>query len=80
MIDLDHQPKDAPFEALLNHPLVIVGDPEDCIRKLEPWRDLGIDEMICFMQAGNLAHDHIMASIRAFSQHAMPHLDARQAA
>jgi alkanesulfonate monooxygenase SsuD/methylene tetrahydromethanopterin reductase-like flavin-dependent oxidoreductase (luciferase family) len=80
MIDLDHQPKDAPFEALLNHPLVIVGGPEDCIRKLEPWRDLGIDEMICFMQVGNLAHDHIMASIRTFARQVMPHLEARQAA
>jgi alkanesulfonate monooxygenase SsuD/methylene tetrahydromethanopterin reductase-like flavin-dependent oxidoreductase (luciferase family) len=80
MIDLDNQPKDASFEALLNHPLVIVGDPEYCIRKLEAWRDLGIDEMICFMQVSDLSHDGIMHSIQTFGQQVMPHLETRHEA
>jgi alkanesulfonate monooxygenase SsuD/methylene tetrahydromethanopterin reductase-like flavin-dependent oxidoreductase (luciferase family) len=80
MIDLDNQPKDASFEDLLNHPLVIVGEPNHCIRKLERWQDVGLDEMICFMQAGRLPHDRIMDSIRVFGEKVMPHFQAQSLA
>lgn len=73
MIDLNHQPKDASFNDLWEHSLVVVGDPERCIRKLEKWEKLGIDQAICFMQAGRLPHQRIMNSVKLFGQYVIPY-------
>jgi len=76
VIDLDHQPKDAPFEALRDHPLVICGPVDYCIRKLEVLRDLGIDEVLMLKQRGNVPHDRIMKSIELFGEQVLPHFRA----
>ncbi|MEW6298735.1 MAG: LLM class flavin-dependent oxidoreductase [Thermodesulfobacteriota bacterium] len=73
MIDLTRQPKDASVNDLWEHPLVVVGDPERCIRKLEKWENIGIDEAICFMQAGRLPHQRVMDSIKLFGQYVIPY-------
>jgi alkanesulfonate monooxygenase SsuD/methylene tetrahydromethanopterin reductase-like flavin-dependent oxidoreductase (luciferase family) len=78
-IDLDHQPKDAPFDDLYNHPLIICGDVDYCIGKLEKIEALGVDEVLLFMQRGNVPHDKIMKSIEVFGEQVLPHF-AKKAA
>jgi alkanesulfonate monooxygenase SsuD/methylene tetrahydromethanopterin reductase-like flavin-dependent oxidoreductase (luciferase family) len=73
MIDMDHQPKDASFDDLDNHPLIVTGDPERCIRKLEKIQSYGADQFICFHQFGGLDHDRIMESIQLFGEEIIPH-------
>ncbi len=73
MIDLDNQPKDASFEDLKEHPLIICGDPDQCIRKLEKLTELGMDQLICFFQRGNIPHSRIMESIDLFGKYVLPH-------
>ena len=73
MIDLEHQPKDASIADLDQHPLVVAGDPERCIRKIERLRSHGVDQVICFMQFGGLEHDRIMESIRLYGEEVIPH-------
>ena len=73
MIDLDHQPKDASDADLDAHPLIVTGEPQRCIEKIERIRGYGADQVICFSQFGGLPHDDIMESIRLFGEHIIPH-------
>jgi alkanesulfonate monooxygenase SsuD/methylene tetrahydromethanopterin reductase-like flavin-dependent oxidoreductase (luciferase family) len=61
------------FEDLDAADVVIVGDPERCIRKLDAYRRADIDRVVCLMQAGRIPHDAIMESIRLFGEHVIPH-------
>jgi alkanesulfonate monooxygenase SsuD/methylene tetrahydromethanopterin reductase-like flavin-dependent oxidoreductase (luciferase family) len=53
---------------------IIVGDPDKCVRKLERYRDLGLDRVLCLMQCGAIPHDRVMQSIRLFGKHVIPHI------
>lgn len=75
MIDLTQQPKDAPAEALLSHPFIAAGDPELCIRKMERFQKLGVDQVICVMQAGRIPHQRIMDSIRLMGKYVIPYFN-----
>ena len=68
-----HQPKDATFSDLDEHPLIVAGDPERCIRKIERIQEYGADQVICFHQFGGLEHERIMESIRLFGEQIIPH-------
>jgi alkanesulfonate monooxygenase SsuD/methylene tetrahydromethanopterin reductase-like flavin-dependent oxidoreductase (luciferase family) len=78
MIDLGHQPKDASVEELTSHPFVAAGDPEHCIRKIERFQKLGVDQLICFMQAGRIPHQRIMDSIRLMGKYVIPYFKPGQ--
>jgi hypothetical protein len=39
----------------------------------DSFRVAGVDQLLCFMQMGNLAHTRIMDSITFFGQHVIPH-------
>ncbi len=80
MFDLSRPPQEASDEELLEHPAVIVGDPERCIRKLEPWYKMGIDQAICLVQFGRLPHQQIMDSLRLIGRYVMPHFSPGRAA
>lgn len=54
---------------------VIVGDPETCRRKVEGFRDLGVDRLMCFMQIADLPQARILASMRQLAKHLIPHFD-----
>jgi alkanesulfonate monooxygenase SsuD/methylene tetrahydromethanopterin reductase-like flavin-dependent oxidoreductase (luciferase family) len=53
--------------------MIITGDPDTCIRKIEEYRRLGADGVLCMMQTGNIAHEHVMKSIELFGKYVIPH-------
>lgn len=57
-------PDDEIFAALSAQDSLIVGSKETCRRKIQVYRDLGIDRLMCFQQVGALPHDKVMKSIR----------------
>jgi alkanesulfonate monooxygenase SsuD/methylene tetrahydromethanopterin reductase-like flavin-dependent oxidoreductase (luciferase family) len=61
-------PDDVVFEALSQQDSLIVGSPDTCRRKIQAFRDLGIDRLMCFQQVGNLPHDKVMKSIRLIGE------------
>jgi alkanesulfonate monooxygenase SsuD/methylene tetrahydromethanopterin reductase-like flavin-dependent oxidoreductase (luciferase family) len=69
-VDLD--PKDIPDAQLKQHPMVVVGGPDEVIRKLEKFETAGIDQVICFKQAGRIPHQNIMKSLRLMAKHVLP--------
>ncbi len=64
------------FEELDAEDMVIVGDPDKCVRKLEKYQAAGIDRILCLMQAGRIPHDAVMKSIRLFGKHVIPHFSS----
>lgn len=63
------------YEALADQDSVIIGDVETCRRKIEKYRDVGVDRLMCLMQFGHLDHDVVMASIRRIGEELIPVFD-----
>ncbi len=50
-----------------------MGDPDTVIKTLKNYEAAGVDQILCFMQMGNLAHSRIMDSIKLFARHVIPY-------
>jgi alkanesulfonate monooxygenase SsuD/methylene tetrahydromethanopterin reductase-like flavin-dependent oxidoreductase (luciferase family) len=55
-----------------------VGTPEDCIRFLELYESLGIEEVILLCAIGPAQHTEVLHTIRLFGEQVIPHFQARQ--
>jgi alkanesulfonate monooxygenase SsuD/methylene tetrahydromethanopterin reductase-like flavin-dependent oxidoreductase (luciferase family) len=52
---------------------VIIGDAATCRRKMERFRDIGVDRLMCLMQMGEVPHKQVVASMRRIGRDLMPH-------
>ena len=50
-----------------------MGSPDTVIKVLKKYEEAGVDQILCFMQMGNLAHSRIMDSIKLFARHVIPY-------
>ena len=50
-----------------------MGNPDTVIKVLKKYEEAGVDQILCFMQMGNLAHSRIMDSIKLFARHVIPY-------
>ena len=50
-----------------------MGDPDTVIKVLKNYEAAGVDQILCFMQMGNLAHSRIMDSIKLFARYVIPY-------
>ena len=64
------------YEELDEEDMVIVGDVDHCIQKLERYREAGADRVLCLMQASRIPHAAVLRSIELFGKHVIPHFDA----
>jgi alkanesulfonate monooxygenase SsuD/methylene tetrahydromethanopterin reductase-like flavin-dependent oxidoreductase (luciferase family) len=55
--------------------MIIVGDAAQCVEKMKRYVDLGVDELICYVQFGHLPHDSIMRTIEILGKEVMPQID-----
>lgn len=69
----DVSPEEA-YETLDPLDSVIIGDVDTCRRKMQRYKDIGVDRLMCFMQIGDLSHDAIMRSLRITAEELMPAL------
>ena len=49
-----------------------MGNPDTVIKVFKKHQEAGVDQILCFMQMGNLAHARIMNSITLFGRHVIP--------
>ena len=47
------------------------------IKVLKKDQEAGVDQVLCFMQRGNLAHAQIIDSIRLYGRHVIPSFTPR---
>ncbi len=55
-----------------------VGTPEDCIRFLELYEALGIEEVILLCAIGPAQHEEVLHTLRLFGEEVIPHFQAKQ--
>jgi alkanesulfonate monooxygenase SsuD/methylene tetrahydromethanopterin reductase-like flavin-dependent oxidoreductase (luciferase family) len=60
------------FEDLDQEDMVIVGDVDECARKVERYQQAGLDHFISLMQADRIPHERVMRSIELFGKEIIP--------
>jgi alkanesulfonate monooxygenase SsuD/methylene tetrahydromethanopterin reductase-like flavin-dependent oxidoreductase (luciferase family) len=58
-----------------DHDMIIVGDPDTCLEKIERYKEAGADHLLCYMQFGQLSHESIMQSIELIGTKVIPKLE-----
>jgi alkanesulfonate monooxygenase SsuD/methylene tetrahydromethanopterin reductase-like flavin-dependent oxidoreductase (luciferase family) len=67
-----------PVEEYDNEDMIIVGDVDKCIRKMQKYADLGVDQLLCYVQFGKLPHEAVMRSIELLGKEVIPVMEKYQ--
>ena len=54
-----------------------MGTPDEIIDVMKKYQEAGVDQVLCFVQPGNLPHTNIMDSIKLMGRHVIPHFNAK---
>ena len=79
LMAMNLDPKDASDAELKEHHVVVVGNPDEVIRKLETFQKSGMNQVICFKQAGRIPHANIMQSLKRMGRHVLPYFNPHRA-
>ena len=63
------------FETIRHIDSVIVGDVRTCMAKMERFRDIGMDRLMCLVQMGEVPHDAVLDTIALIGEKCIPHFD-----
>src|SRR4051812_37590715 len=55
--------------------MIVVGDPQRCYDKMVRYAELGVDQLICYVQFGYLEHDSIMKTIELLGKEILPEIE-----
>jgi alkanesulfonate monooxygenase SsuD/methylene tetrahydromethanopterin reductase-like flavin-dependent oxidoreductase (luciferase family) len=58
--------------------MIVVGDPERCLEKMLKYQELGVDQLICYVQFGSLSHESVMKTIELLGKELIPELAKRE--
>jgi alkanesulfonate monooxygenase SsuD/methylene tetrahydromethanopterin reductase-like flavin-dependent oxidoreductase (luciferase family) len=56
--------------------MVVVGDPDRVFEKMRRYVDIGVDQLICYVQFGTIPHEAVMRSIELLGREVIPRLEA----
>ena len=68
---------DVPVEHYQNEDMIIVGTAEECLRKILRYESVGVDELLCYVQFGDLPHDKVMRTLELLATEVIPELEQR---
>ena len=63
-----------PVQQFHDADMIVVGDPDRVFEKMKHYADLGVDELICYMQFGYLSNESILKSIELLGNEIIPEL------
>ena len=79
MVSQDPQQQETPSpDHLLSGGGYCVGDPDSCIKVIEDFESMGVNEIMPIFQAGRATHEEIMNSIRLFGKYVIPHFKEKE--
>jgi alkanesulfonate monooxygenase SsuD/methylene tetrahydromethanopterin reductase-like flavin-dependent oxidoreductase (luciferase family) len=58
--------------------MIVVGTPEQCLEKMIKYEELGVDQLICYVQFGHLPHESVMKTIELLGSEIIPELKKRE--
>jgi alkanesulfonate monooxygenase SsuD/methylene tetrahydromethanopterin reductase-like flavin-dependent oxidoreductase (luciferase family) len=64
-----------PIDSFDDGDMIVVGDPERCFEKMKHYADLGVDELICYVQFGYLPHESVMKTIEIIGKEVLPEIE-----
>ena len=67
---------DVPIEHFHEADMLVVGDPERCLAKMKHYADLGVDQLICYVQFGHHSHESVMRTIELLGKEVRPEIEA----
>ena len=50
-----------------------MGDPDTCIKAMKQYQAAGVDQVLCFVQPGNLSHTRVMDCIKLWAKYVIPY-------
>lgn len=59
--------------------MVIVGTPDECLEKFLKYEEVGVDQVLCYLNFGYLPHDAVLKSIELLGHYVIPELKKRGA-
>ena len=59
--------------------MVIVGTPDECLEKFLKYEEVGVDQLLCYINFGYLPHEAVMKSIELLGTYVIPELAKRGA-
>jgi alkanesulfonate monooxygenase SsuD/methylene tetrahydromethanopterin reductase-like flavin-dependent oxidoreductase (luciferase family) len=60
--------------------MVIVGTPEECLKKFLKYEEAGVDQVLCYTNFGHLRHEAVLESISLLGDYVIPELKKAGAA
>ena len=77
---LDKQARgDFDITAFDKEDMVIVGTPDECLQKFLKYEEVGVDQLLCYLNFGYLPHEAVMKSIELLGTYVIPELAKRGA-
>ena len=55
--------------------MIIVGTPEQCLEKIIRYDEAGVDQLLCYVQFGDLPHEKVMRSLELLGTEVIPVLE-----
>jgi alkanesulfonate monooxygenase SsuD/methylene tetrahydromethanopterin reductase-like flavin-dependent oxidoreductase (luciferase family) len=52
--------------------VIIAGNPESCIKTVQMYEDIGVDQVMMIMQTETISHDKVMESVELFGKEVIP--------
>jgi hypothetical protein len=59
--------------------MVIVGTPDECLKKFLKYEEVGVDQLLCYINFGYLPHEAVMKSVELLGAFVIPELAKRGA-
>ena len=66
---------DIPVQRFHDADMLVVGDAERCFQKMKHYADLGVDQLICYVQFGFHSHESVMRTIEILGKEVLPELE-----
>lgn len=57
---------------LADRGVIIAGDPASCIKAVQMYEDIGVDQVMMIMQTETIPHEQVMSSIELFGKEVIP--------
>lgn len=57
--------------------MIVIGTPDECLEKLLKYADIGVDQVLCYVNFGYLPHEAVMRSIELLGTYVIPELKKR---
>ena len=64
-----------PIDSFDEGDMIVVGDPERCFEKMKHYADLGVDDLICYVQFGYHSGESTLKTIELLGKEVLPELE-----